>query len=107
MNKTQNSKDIKKNQGDAKDSGEFTTKIVLGAPYGQLHIGPKLDLEDHAGMRANQLSAMLLLIHGKGHEYFSNMNENSRQSYLWLAFQLSAEIEEILPFMTVRVGAAA
>lgn len=107
MNKTQVSKDIKKNQGSAEESGERATRVVLEAPYGKFHVGGDLDLEDHAGMRADQLSAMLLLIHGEGMEYFSNMNDNSRQSYLWLAFQLSSEIVEMLPHLTVRQGVAA
>ena len=82
-------------------------KVVLSAPYGQLHVDPNRALEDHAAMRADQLSSMLLLIHGDGQENFSSMNENSRQSFLWLAFQLSAEIAEMLPIMTVRASCAA
>lgn len=93
-----NENNSKANQSNAQQ------KVVLGAPYGKLHIGPKLDLEEHAAMRADQLSAMLMLIHGAGLDHFASIEENSQQSYLWLAFQLSAELVEILPFMTVRTG---
>ncbi|MFC0132059.1 hypothetical protein [Massilia eurypsychrophila] len=81
-------------------------KIVLSAEYGYLHVSP-VDLEDHAAMRADQLSAILLMIGGDGEENFAALNENSRQSYLALAWQFATEIKEILPFMTVRSGAAA
>lgn len=107
MNKTQVSKDIKKNQGSTEESGERATRVVLDAAYGQFHVGTDLDLLDHAAMRADQLSAMLLLIHGDGLKYFENMNEDSQQSYLWLAHQLSTELREMLPFMAIREGAAA
>lgn len=107
MNKTQSSKDIKKNQADTDDSGEHTTNIVLDAPYGQFHVGPDTALVDHAAMRADQLSAMLLLIHGAGLDHFANLDASSQQSYLWLAFQLSDELVGMLPFMTVRTGASA
>lgn len=107
MNKVETIKDIKKNQGADSTSGEDTTTIVLGAPYGKFHVGPQLDLLDHVAMRADHLSAMLLLIHGDGMDNFERMNEDSRQGYLWLAYQLADEVKQVLPFMTVRSGAAA
>jgi hypothetical protein len=130
MNKTKVSKDIKKNQGGVENNAGLATghdasaigdapaavtrvntsnwqqKVVLSAPYGEFHVGEKLDLVDHAAMRADQLSSMLLLIHGEGLEHFSSLNDDSRQSFLWLAYQVAAEIGEILPSMTVREGAA-
>lgn len=81
--------------------------VSLDAPYGKFQVGSGLHLVDHVSMRAGQLSAMLDLIHGEGHEYFTNLDEKSRQSYLWLAHQLSQELQEALPFITIRAGAVA
>lgn len=106
MNKAKIIKDIKKNQATEGDSSEMTTQVVLDCPYGKFHVGQKLDLLDHAAMRADQLSAMLLMIHTGGLDHFSSLNDNAQQSFLWLAFQLSTELVDMLPFMTIRSGVA-
>lgn len=61
-------------------------------PHGAQYIN-RGDALDHAYMRSKQLSSLLLLMSGEGLDYFSRLNENARDSLLWLARQLATETE--------------
>lgn len=64
----------------------------IETPHGAQYVDRGAAL-DHAYMRSKQLSSLLLLMSGEGLNYFSRLNDNSRDSLLWLARQLSTETE--------------
>ena len=51
---------------------------------------------DHLAMRARQLSSLLMLIHGEGLAHFQRLSDNNQDGLLWLAHQLSTEIEDMV-----------
>lgn len=73
----------------------------LDTPYGRIYLGPHR-AQDHAAMRSGQLASLLLLIHGDGLQYFQNLEDNSQQNILWLAYQLAAETEESIELIAAE-----
>ena len=64
----------------------------IETPHGAQYVDRGAAL-DHAYMRSKQLSSLLLLMSGEGLDYFSRLNNNARDSLLWLARQLATETE--------------
>lgn len=64
----------------------------IETPHGAQYVDRGAAL-DHAYMRSKQLSSLLLLMSGEGLDYFSRLNDNARDSLLWLAKQLATETE--------------
>jgi hypothetical protein len=64
----------------------------IDTPHGTQYVDRGAAL-DHAYMRSKQLSSLLLLMSGEGLDYFSRLNDNARDSLLWLARQLATETE--------------
>lgn len=67
----------------------------IEGPYGDTYINCGATT-DHLQMRAGQLSSLLLLIHGDGLAEFQNLSDQSQDSLLWLAYQLSSEIQDVI-----------
>jgi hypothetical protein len=63
--------------------------------YGRTYINRGAST-DHLAMRARQLSSLLLMIHGAGLDQFQRLGDKSQDSILWLAHQLSSEIEDTI-----------
>ena len=63
--------------------------------YGRTYIN-RGEAEEHLGMRAKQLSSLLLAIHGEGLPHFQRLPDFDQDSILWLARQLSVEIEAMV-----------
>jgi len=64
----------------------------IDTPHGAQYVDRGAALA-HAYMRSKQLSSLLLLMSGEGLDYFSRLNDNARDSLLWLARQLATETE--------------
>lgn len=54
---------------------------------------------DYCSMRACQLSALLSIISGAGHDNFADYNDATQDNVKWLARTLAHEIENLLPLV--------
>lgn len=78
-----------------------TTKYVgsFAVPYGRTFI-ERSGADDHLAMRAGQLSSLLVLMIGENPTpELARFSDKTQHSLLWLAQQLSHEIQECLPFV--------
>lgn len=75
------------------DTTEYDGSFAM--TYGRVCIA-RGESTDHLAMRAGQLSSLLMLIHGEGLDHFQTLVDNDQQNILWLAHQLSTEIEEMV-----------
>lgn len=82
---------------DEKNVVSDTTNFVgsFETTYGRTYIN-RGEAEDQLGMRAKQLSSLLLAIQGEGLSHFQRIPDNDQDSILWLARQLSLEIEAMV-----------
>lgn len=79
----------------------------IATPHGAQYVDRGAAL-DHAYMRSNQLSSLLLLMSGEGLTYFRLLNDNAQDSLLWLARQLATETEAMFDIVLAdQVGGAA
>lgn len=58
---------------------------------------------DHATMRADQLSSLLLLMRLDDARNFRNISDDRQLSLMWLASQLAAELQAMLPIIAEEV----
>jgi hypothetical protein len=59
--------------------------------------------QDHAHMRAGQLSSLLLLMRLDGAQNFRNISADRQLSLMWLASQLADELKAMLPIIADEV----
>jgi len=59
--------------------------------------------QDHADMRANQLSSLLLLMRLDDARTFRNISNDRQLSLMWLASQLADELRDMLPIIAEEV----
>jgi hypothetical protein len=81
-------------------SQEFIGRIET--PYGIQSINHG-DAVDHAQMRADQLSSLLMLMHGDGCARFRSLTPDAQDSLLWMAIQLARESEAMIDIVLADV----
>lgn len=59
--------------------------------------------QDHAAMRAGQLSSLLLLMRLDGAQNFRSISDDRQLNLMWLASQLAGELEAMLPIVAEEV----
>jgi hypothetical protein len=82
---------------------EFVGRIET--PYGIQYVS-RGAATDHAYMRSQQLTSLLMLIQGDGRGDFLNLGAGTQESLLWLAVQLAGEMEEMVHILVADVQEA-
>lgn len=97
---------VNTNNPDSSPSGEKNVEVKateyvgsFAVPYGRTFI-ERRGADDHLAMRAAQLTGLLALMIGEhATPELARFSDKTQHSLLWLAQQMSNEIQECLPFV--------
>jgi hypothetical protein len=80
--------------------GHFEACAAVELPYGTFLVDAELyAAQDHADMRAGQLSSLLMLMRVDDAQGFRCLGDHVQLNLMWLASQLANELEAMLPIV--------
>jgi hypothetical protein len=93
-----------KDEARAKALAHFEASAAVSMTNGVFLIDPEFGAaQDHANMRAGQLSSLLMLMRGDDAQGFRRLADRAQQDLMWLASQLADEVEAMLPIIADEV----